>query len=170
VLSVLTCPDTEPRIRGRLRRQVAVALAERFRAERLTVLELAREAHRRPSTVRRLLAEAGVRGDDDTCVGYTDEEIARVVTRRFRGGEPVVTLHRDTGIDERVLRQVLLDAGEELEPRQAAPVDQLAALRARYENGASIQELADELDSSYGSVRRVLVRAGVTFRPRGGRP
>ena len=159
------------RIRGSLRTAVADALAERFMRERVSsILELARELRRRPSTVRRLLAEGGARGDDQTCVGYSEDEVARAVTRRFRQGDSVEALHRDTGIDERVLRELLLAAGERLEQRQAAPMERRADLRRRYEHGASIQELAEENDSSYGSVRRVLLRAGVTFRPRGGRP
>ena len=161
--------DVTVRIRGSRREQVAVALAERFGRERVTVLELARMVRRRPSTVRRLLAEGGARGNDVSCVGYTDDEVARAVSRRFRTGVPVGTLHRETGIDEQVLRQLLQAAGERLEQRQAAPVERLADLRSKYERGASIQELADEIDSSYGSIRRVLLGAGVRLRQRGGR-
>ena len=161
--------DGAERIRGSRRAEVALALAEYFTRERVSVLELARLVRRRPSTVRRLLAEGGVRGNDVTCVGYTDDEVARAVARRFRTGVPVGTLRRETGIDERVLRQLLQAAGERLEQRQAAPVERLADLRSKYERGASIKELADEIDSSYGSIRRVLLGAGVTLRQRGGR-
>ncbi len=160
----------ETRIRGGRRAEFAGELAEHFSRERVSsVLELAREMRRRPSTVRRLLAEGGARGDDLTCVGYSDDEVARAVTRRYRGGDSVLALHRDTGIDERVLRELLLAAGERLEQRQAAPMERRADLRREYERGASIQALAEENGSSYGSIRRVLLRAGVTFRRQGGR-
>jgi hypothetical protein len=158
-----------PRICGSRRTEVVGALAEHFTREPVTVLDLARLVHRRPSAVRRLLAEGGVRGTDITCVGYTDDKVARAVRDRFRVGVPVGTLHRDTGIDEQVLRQILQAAGQRLEHRKAAPVDRRPDLRCRHECGASIQQLATELASSYGSIRRVLLSAGVTLRPRGGR-
>lgn len=39
---------------------------------------------------------------------------------------------------------------------------------SRYAEGASIQELADEVGRSYGTVHKLLVGGGVTLRPRGG--
>lgn len=39
---------------------------------------------------------------------------------------------------------------------------------AAYAEGASIQELADTIGRSYGTVHKLLVDAGVTLRPRGG--
>lgn len=39
-----------------------------------------------------------------------------------------------------------------------------------YGRGRSIRELAAEGDHSIGRVRALLIEAGVTFRPRGGRP
>ncbi len=40
---------------------------------------------------------------------------------------------------------------------------------AAYADGASIQDLADTIGRSYGTVHKLLVDAGVTLRPRGGR-
>ncbi|MFJ8965369.1 helix-turn-helix domain-containing protein [Lentzea sp. NPDC102401] len=44
----------------------------------------------------------------------------------------------------------------------------MAQLKARYQNGASIRELAAETEYSYGTIHRLLGLAGVTFRGRGG--
>lgn len=43
-------------------------------------------------------------------------------------------------------------------------------LKAKYEGGASIRELAAETGRSYGFVHRLLVESGVTLRGRGGAP
>ena len=45
-------------------------------------------------------------------------------------------------------------------------------LRQKYEDGASIRQLANHKGRSYGFVHRILSEAGVTFRGRdtGGRP
>ncbi|MFC0462710.1 helix-turn-helix domain-containing protein [Kineococcus gynurae] len=45
-----------------------------------------------------------------------------------------------------------------------------AALLADYQAGASIRELATRYSFSIGRTRRLLVDAGVEFRPRGGGP
>jgi hypothetical protein len=42
------------------------------------------------------------------------------------------------------------------------------ALLAEYDKGASIRQLAARHGRSIGSVRRLLIDAGVTFRSRGG--
>lgn len=41
-------------------------------------------------------------------------------------------------------------------------------LRERYDAGRSVRELCGETGYSIGRVRRLLIEAGVTFRPRGG--
>lgn len=43
-----------------------------------------------------------------------------------------------------------------------------ADLRSKYENGASIRELAAETGRSYGFVHRLLRESGVELRGRGG--
>jgi predicted transcriptional regulator len=41
-------------------------------------------------------------------------------------------------------------------------------LKARYDQGASIRELANDTNRSYGFVHRILSEAGVRLRGRGG--
>jgi len=43
-------------------------------------------------------------------------------------------------------------------------------LRTRYEEGASIRDLASETGRSYGFVHRVLTESGAQLRGRGGAP
>ncbi|MFJ4800913.1 helix-turn-helix domain-containing protein [Streptomyces murinus] len=43
-------------------------------------------------------------------------------------------------------------------------------LRKKYAGGASIRNIAEEIKRSYGFVHMTLSDAGVTLRPRGGRP
>jgi hypothetical protein len=43
-----------------------------------------------------------------------------------------------------------------------------ASLRQQYETGISIRGLATTCGRSYGFVRKLLVEAGATLRPRGG--
>ncbi|HEY2763377.1 MAG TPA: helix-turn-helix domain-containing protein [Pseudonocardiaceae bacterium] len=40
--------------------------------------------------------------------------------------------------------------------------------KAAYERGATVKELAEATGRSYGSVHKLLVEAGTTFRGRGG--
>jgi predicted transcriptional regulator len=47
-------------------------------------------------------------------------------------------------------------------------VDLGVDMRAKYEAGASIRELTEEVGRSYGFVHRVLLEAGTTLRGRGG--
>ena len=43
-----------------------------------------------------------------------------------------------------------------------------AALKTKYENGATIRQLHEETGRSFGAIQRLLSEAGVTMRPRGG--
>lgn len=43
-------------------------------------------------------------------------------------------------------------------------------LAAAYKKGQSVRQLAEENAVSYGHVHLLLKEAGVTFRPRGGKP
>jgi hypothetical protein len=45
-----------------------------------------------------------------------------------------------------------------------------AVVQRQYEQGGTIREIADAHDVSYGTIRRLLKRAGVPMRPRGVRP
>ncbi|MEU2354442.1 helix-turn-helix domain-containing protein [Streptomyces misionensis] len=55
--------------------------------------------------------------------------------------------------------------GERIDPDKEAAA--AAWLKARYEKGAYIRELAKQTGRSYGFVHRLLREAGVPFRPRG---
>ena len=161
---------TRGSLRGRRRAEVAQRLAHRFDTERPTVTALAAGIERKPSTVRRLLAEGGVQSRW-LLVGLSDQEVTAELARRFEGGEPVQELRRVTGIDERVIRERLRHAGAELESRRcradlAVPVHELVA---RYEADETLRELADQSGVSFGMVRRVLLDEGVQLRSRGGR-
>lgn len=41
------------------------------------------------------------------------------------------------------------------------------AAKASYEKGHSVRQIAEETGRSYGAIHRLLLDAGVTFRPRG---
>jgi helix-turn-helix protein len=42
-----------------------------------------------------------------------------------------------------------------------------SALRVHYDNGASLENLAEQIDSTRGTIRRLLVASGATIRNRG---
>ncbi|MEV6603156.1 helix-turn-helix domain-containing protein [Kutzneria sp. NPDC051319] len=160
---------SDKRIRGRRREGFARWLKRAFEDDRLSVLTLAEAFDRRPSVVRRMLREAGARGDDVDCVGYADDELRQAIVGRYRRGVSVMMLRQDTGLGERVLRGVLRAAGEHLQAQSAVPTSGAADWRRRYEQGASIREVASEIGCSYGAARLLLLRAGVTLRAGGGR-
>lgn len=89
--------------------------------------------------------------------GLTIEEVAEATGRSYS------TVHR-----------ALTAAGVKRRPSNRFPICTSAAQRpavvAAYEAGQHIRQIADATGVSYGTVRRVLVAAGVRLRPRGGRP
>ncbi len=163
---------TADRLRGQRRAEVAQRLAHRFHSDRsiVTVTALAVGIGLKPSTVRRLLSEAGVRSRR-LLVGLADDEVTAELVRRFRRDASVWQLRGVTGLDERVIRDRLRLAGVTLAKRTsrsdfAVSVPKLVEL---YEAGASLSELTALSGGSYGTVRRVLLAAGVQLRSRGGR-
>lgn len=158
------------RVRGQRRAELARRLAHRLRTEHPTVTALAAGIERRPSAVRQLLAEAGVRSRR-LLIGLSDDEVTAQLARRFRSGVPVHELRLVTGIDERVIRERLRQAGVELAKRghRADLTVLVSKLIEMYETGTSLTELATLSGGSYGTVRRVLLDAGVQLRPRGRR-
>lgn len=156
-------------LRGQQRQEVAAALAERFGHDGLPIRDLAREVNRRPSTVRRLLDEAGVCADGASCVGIAESEIVAALAVRYRGGVPIETLSRDTGIDRRVVRQLLIEAGVPLRTRQPLPHDRVDWVVEQYRVGATLRALAELTGCSYSTIRRTLQLAGVALRSPGGR-
>jgi hypothetical protein len=84
-------------------------------------------------------------------------------------GVPVRQMHAVTGIDERVIRDRLRRAGVTLAKRGHRDDLPVPDLVKRYEAGASLADVAVVSGGSYGTVRRVLLDAGVQLRPRGSR-
>jgi transposase-like protein len=152
---------------GNRRAQIAGELAERFIQDRLSVAELALLVGRRPSTVRRLLNEAGVQAAGPACVGLGQQETARILARRYEGGASIAALVRQTGMDKRVIRAALVEAGVVLPPRHSLTTGEAEQVVARYRAGESIRAVAAGIGCSYGTIRAALHAAQVTLRARG---
>lgn len=163
----MTRPPSLPALRGQRREQVASALAQRFVHEQVSIRELAREFGRRPSLVRRLLDEAGVCVETRSCVGIAPSEIPTVLATRYREGVPIEQLADDTGIDRRVVRRLLTEAGVTLPERHSLPADQSDWVVEQYRVGVSLRELAKLTHCSYSTIRRVLLQAGIDLRSSG---
>ncbi|MGH3907133.1 MAG: helix-turn-helix domain-containing protein [Pseudonocardiaceae bacterium] len=91
-------------LRGLARRQLADELAQRFQQGPMLIVDLAAEVGRSPSLVRRLLEEAGVRTGGMSCVGMPEAQLVPILAARYRSGVSIDRLHRETGIDWRVIR------------------------------------------------------------------
>lgn len=154
---------TRQQQRDRLRAELVRA----FHASKpdITIADLAARYGCGPSTARRLLEEAGVKSRPHL-LGLTDDEVsAELVTRYYDLGIPKLTLTTVTGIDHRLIRRCLREAGLERPRRRLAmPVDDIVDA---YHAGASIRELAERA-GTYGTVRLALLDAGVELRGRGG--
>lgn len=163
-------PSSDLRVlRGPQRERVAAALAERFDPERVPIRELASKINRRPSMVRRLLDEAGVHAEGAPCVGITESEVAAALATRYREGAPIDRLSRDTGIDRRVVRRLLIEAKVPLRERRPPPPNQTDWVVEQYRAGATLRKLAELTGCSYSTIRRILVLAGVALRSPGTR-
>lgn len=160
------------RLRGRYRAELAAQLADRARTSRtpVGVVALAESVRRKPSAVRRLLAEAGF-WSRRMLIGFTDYEVTTALAARYRLGVTVEQLHVDTGIDHRVIRERVRAAGTPTASRRCRGDLALpeAELVGAYDAGVSLTGVAELAGGSYGTVRRVLVDAGVQLRPRGSR-
>ncbi|MGH3798467.1 MAG: helix-turn-helix domain-containing protein [Pseudonocardiaceae bacterium] len=154
-------------LRGPERERVAAVLAQRFVRGRVPIRELAAEVGRRPSLVRRLLTEASVHTEDTSRVGGAETEIVAALVARYREGIPVERLSRETGIDRRVVRRLVAEAGVRMPIRHPLPVDRIGWVVEQYRTGASLRGLAEVTGSSYSTIRRVLLGAGVTLRSPG---
>jgi hypothetical protein len=155
-------------LRGEQRHRLAAELADRFVRDAVPIGELAVQARRRPTTVRRLLGEAGVRTTDLSCVGAATGEIVAALGARYRAGASIRALAADTGIDRRAIRELLAGAGVVLRARPPSSADRIDWLVGQYQAGATLRGLAATLDCSHSTVRRWLLRAGVVLRPPAG--
>lgn len=156
--------DKRP-LRGVRRQAVAAGLADRYQREEVSVGELAASIGRRPSLVRRLLREAGVAVDG----ARTDAELAEALADRWRQRTSIASMVRDTGLDRRRARRLIESAGVTVPARRPRPTgaDAREVVR-RYRAGATLRALAAETGCSYGTIRAVVLDAGVRLRPRGG--
>ncbi len=150
-------------LRGQQRSEVAAELAEQFVQGTKSIRELATSVGRRPSLVRRLLAEAGVRTDGPECVGTDLDDTARIVRDCYRRSGSVQAVVEMTSLDRRVVRHLLA-----LSVNQLGRSELAAEMGHRYQAGATLQEIAGETGQSYNQVRAALIEAGVSLRPPGG--
>lgn len=158
-----------PNLRGEQRQRLAATLAERFRREGTPIRELAASINRRPTIVRRLLDEAGIQTEGPDLVGVSEPQTAAALATRYRQGSSIAALARETGIDWRVVRRLLVEAGVEMPTRGTKPAAPTAELVKRYQAGASIRSLATLTHTSYRVVRTTLLAAGITLRRPGQR-
>lgn len=156
-----------PHLKGKHRQRVAAAIAERFVRDRIGVHELAAELGRRPAVVRHLLEEAGLCIADVPCIGISDEDTAATLARRYSAGASIVELVRLTGIDKRIVRRLLIQAGVTLPQRHETTTQDAQQIVADYRAGASLRTLANSIGCSYGTVRAILLANEVQLRPRG---
>lgn len=150
-------------LRGNQRKAVAADLAEQFIGGTRSIQKLANSVGRRPSLVRRLLAEAGVRADGPECVGTDLAETVRIVHDCYQQHGSIQAVVQLTGLDRRVVRHLL-----RLPSDQDADASETAAMAERYRAGASLQEIAEDTGRPYNQVRAMLIAAGVTLRAPGG--
>jgi transposase-like protein len=153
-------------LRGRQRSEVAAELVQQFIRGTMSVRELAAAVGRRPSLVRRLLAEAGVRTDGPECVGTDLEDTARIVRDCYRRSGSIQAVVEMTSLDRRVVRHLLALPAESGD--QFGDFETVAAMVQRYLAGATLQEIAGTTGQSYNQVRATLIEAGVSLRPPGG--
>lgn len=152
---------------GKRRARIAAEVAERFIEDGLSVHELADLVGRRPVLVRRLLDEAGIQAARP-CVGFGEQEMARILARRYEGGASIAALVRQTGMDKRVIRGLLVKAGLVLPVRCSVTTEGAEYVVARYKAGDSIRMLVANIGYSYGTIRTILQASGTQLRPRGG--
>jgi Helix-turn-helix domain len=154
-------------LRGQQRRKVAAELAAQFIQGTTSIPELAASTGRRPSLIRRLLAEAGVRTDGPECVGTDPDDTARIVRDCYRGSGSIQAVVETTSLDRRVVRHLLAlpaQSGDQFDS------ETVAEMARRYRAGATLQKIASETGRSYNQVRAALLDAGVSLRPPGGPP
>jgi hypothetical protein len=93
------------------------------------------------------------------------QETAELVTR-YNAGEVSPALSKEYGISKCGLLQLLRKEGVSLRKQAITPEDAKRAARL-YESGLTIDEVVEQIDSSYSTVRKVLHQSGVIMRPKG---
>jgi hypothetical protein len=159
--------QTTPKpLRGHQRRELAAELAAQFVQGTKSLRELATSLGRRPSLVRRLLAEAGVRTDGPECVGTDFEDTVRIVHDCYRKNASIQAVVETTSLDRRVVRHLLALPAQPA--GQFGDSEMVAELARRYRAGTTLQEIASQTGHSYNQVRAALIAAGVSLRRPGG--
>lgn len=92
----------------------------------------------------------------------SSETIVEVV-QRYQAGQHTTALSKEYGISKSGLISLLRSEGVTLRRR---PLSKAATERAvrLYKHGLTIQQVADRVDSSYGTIRNMLHREGVRVR------
>jgi hypothetical protein len=158
----------KPILRGQARDRARVVVTEGFLHESLSIEQLADVIGRRRSLVRNLLAEAGIRETRKTLIGTDKGETGRSLAVRYAQGQSLDSLARTTGMARKKIREMLVEAGTVLRTHRPLNHDEVEQVRAQYETGASIRQIAASLDSTYGTIRTALLDGHVTLRSQGG--
>lgn len=93
-------------------------------------------------------------------------QVIEELVDRYNTGEGTPALSREYHISKSGLLQLLRAEGVSLRRQPLAPEDAKRAVRL-YENGLTIDEVAEQIGSSYSTVRKILHQSGVTMRPKG---
>ena len=104
----------------------------------------------------------------------TEIALGRLLTPKYRSGASLLLLSNEIGRSTQYVGKLLRLAGVTIRPayrpaRTAHPVD-LADLRRRYENGATVAGLSHLIHYCRESTRKFLLEAGAEPRPLGARP
>lgn len=101
----------------------------------------------------------------------TDLKLAkkRAIVKRYRDGAPLADVARAQGVSQYMVRRVLKEMGAETRSR-GAPEKRIdrEQLRAEYESGKTVGELAEAHDASRSTILTRLHEAGAAMRH--GRP
>lgn len=149
-------------------RRLVAAVAGEFKDGRRSIASLARKYRIPRGTIRDLLAKAGVRSVR-ALIGLDENEMATQLADRARLGTTVDELSSETGLDGHEIRELIRSVdGPPKSERCPSPgvldarIDEVVEL---YEvSRMSIRDVAARLDSTFGTVRRALINAGVQLR------
>ncbi|MFF0146974.1 hypothetical protein ATK36_5418 [Amycolatopsis sulphurea] len=114
-------------------------------------------------------------GDDDAPAGKAVARQARnaAMLQAYLGGESLTEIADQAGVSLSWAGRLLRDAGVVMpERRQGVKRHNLdvPAIIREYRDGQSTRALGDRHDTSYQTIRRLLLRSGVQLRPHGKPP
>ena len=119
--------------------------------------------------------DAGSRSGANRPVSLSDEKRAKrnaQLLAGWRAGTPMVELAREFGLSLSWTGALLRKLGADVPETGRGIKCQLdeSAVVGQYESGLTVREIAWLNGVSYGKIYRLLQDAGVSMRPRGGRP